>query len=119
MPKARLSDRVPALPTWPAGHFRQLRRLPRDRYTGRMPAWSAEPQRRITIREAFPALPEGMDAEAEARLARYLALVYRLYERIRDDPRTYAVFQQRLTELSAGDSMDSSGALRLPRALSS
>lgn len=84
-----------------------------------MPASSEIPQKKLSIREAFPALPEGKEAEAEARLARYLALVYRLYERIHDDPRTYTVFQRRLTELSAGASMDSSGAHLLPRAPSS
>lgn len=84
-----------------------------------MKARSDKPARRLSIREAFPALPEGMDAEAEANLARYLTTVYQLYERIRDDPRTYAVFQHRLTELSVHDSMDSSGAPRLASAPSS
>ena len=81
------------------------------KYTGRMPASSEIQQNKLTIREAFPALPEGMEAEAEARLARYAALVYRIYERIREDPEKYAAFQQRLTEVSARDSMDSSGTL--------
>lgn len=79
-----------------------------------MPASGDTPQNKLTIREAFPALPEGKKAEAEARLARYVALVYRIYERIRKDPEKYAAFQQRLTEVSARDSMDSSGTLGPP-----
>lgn len=81
-----------------------------------MPASSEIPKKTLTIREAFPALPEGKEAEAEARLARYVALVYRIYERIREDPEKYAAFQQRLTEVSARDSMDSSGTLGPPLA---
>lgn len=80
---------------------------------------SANPARKITIREAFPALPEGEETEAEARLARHVAVVYRIYEHIREDPAKYAAFQQRLTELAVSDSMDSSGALASPRAPSS
>ena len=76
-----------------------------------MPASSEMPKKTLTIREAFPALPEGKEAEAKARLARYVALVYRIYERIREDPEKYAAFQQRLTEVSASDSIDSSGTL--------
>lgn len=77
---------------------------------------NATPEGKITIREAFPELPEEKEAEAEACLARYLALVYRLYERIREDPRTYAAFQRRLTELASGDSMRRSSAEDVARA---
>ena len=76
-----------------------------------------QPKRKLTIREAFPALPAEKDAEAEARLVRYVALVYRIYERIRGDPERYAAFQQRLTELSAGDSIASAGGYDSPPAL--
>jgi len=64
-------------------------------------------ERTITIREAFPGLPEGKEVEAAVRLARYVALVHRIYERIRENPERHAAFQRRLTELSVGDSMDS------------
>lgn len=77
------------------------------------------PKRKLTIRDAFPALPEDEEAEAEARLTRYVALVYRIYERIREDPEKYAAFHQRLTELSFSDSMDSSGEHNTPPALKS
>jgi len=81
---------------------------------------SAEnPKRKLTIRDAFPSLPEAKEAEAEARLTRYVALVYRIYERIREDPETYAFFQRRLTELSSSDSMGSSGEHDTPPALKS
>jgi len=75
----------------------------------RMHAFTDKPHRKITIREAFPALPEAKATEAEARVARYVALVYRIYERIREDPEKYAAFKLRLTELSSNDSMDSLG----------
>ena len=84
------------------------------KYTGRMPASSDMPKRPLTIREAFPALPEGKEAEAEARLVRYVALVYKIYEHIREDPEKYAAFQQRLTEVTASDSMDSVPTSRAP-----
>ena len=80
-----------------------------SKYTGRMPASSETPQKKLTIREAFPALPEEKVKEAEARVDRYVALVYRIYERIREDPEQYDSFKLRLTELSSNDSMDSSG----------
>jgi hypothetical protein len=68
-----------------------------------------KPEGKITIRDAFPALPAEKEAEVEARLARYVALVFRIYEHIRRNPEKYAVFQWRLTEPSASDSMDSMG----------
>jgi hypothetical protein len=85
-----------------------------NKYTGRMPASSEMPKRTLTIREAFPALPEGKEAESEARLVRYVALVYNIYEHIREDPEKYAAFQQRLTEVTASDSMDSAPTPRAP-----
>jgi len=67
------------------------------------------PQKRVTIHEAFPTLPSGKEAEAEARLVRYAALAFRIYERLRKTPEKYSAFQRRLTELSTSDSMTLSG----------
>ena len=48
----------------------------------------------ITIRDLYPELcPEEL-CEAEDNLDRYVALMVRMYERIRQDPEAYARFKE-------------------------
>lgn len=74
-----------------------------------MTAPNAKTEDTISIRKVFPALPEERIAEAESCVRRYVALVYRIYESIREDPVQYAAFQRRLTQLASDDSMDATG----------
>lgn len=71
-----------------------------------MTAPNATTEDNVSIRRAFPPLPEECIAEAELRVRRYVALVYRIYESIREDPLQYAAFQRRLTQLAIDDSMN-------------
>jgi|GEM_PF-3968879 len=55
-------------------------------------------KKRLSIQEAFPALRDEDVVEAEARIERYVLLVYRIYESIREDPEKYERFRKRLEE---------------------
>ena len=57
-----------------------------------------EEKRRISIQEAFPALRDENVAEAEARLERYVRLVYRIYESIRENLVEYERFKKLLND---------------------
>src|SRR5579862_3666065 len=92
-----------------ADAFRCLRTLSSWRYTVSMFTPAEKPTPKLTVRDVFPTLPEDQVADVEARLARYVALVYRIYEHVREDPRRYAAFQRRLTETSSSETMESSG----------
>jgi hypothetical protein len=50
-------------------------------------------KKEINIRDLFPHLSESELKEAEENLERYLELVLRIYERIRNDPEVYARFR--------------------------
>jgi hypothetical protein len=47
-----------------------------------------------TIRDLFPSLPDDKLAQIEDAVEQYLALVIRIYERIRSDPMEYAKFRR-------------------------
>ena len=51
-----------------------------------------EPFRNLS--EAFPGTPEEALEEAEASLDRYLAIVFRIHERLCADPPAYAAFRK-------------------------
>lgn len=57
----------------------------------------------LEFRKAFRNIPLHKIKEARARLDRYVKLVYRIYESIREDPEKYAEFQKRLEELRQSD----------------
>jgi hypothetical protein len=52
----------------------------------------------LEFRKAFRNIPLHKIKEARARLDRYVRLVYRIYESIREDPVRYEEFQKRLEE---------------------
>jgi hypothetical protein len=47
----------------------------------------------ITIRSLYPELTDEECREAEENLDRYIDLILRMYERIRNDPKEYARFK--------------------------
>jgi hypothetical protein len=53
----------------------------------------SNPHQEITIRDLYPDLDAEQLKEAEENLGRYLELAVRMYERIRQDPETYARFK--------------------------
>jgi ASC-1-like (ASCH) protein len=59
----------------------------------------------LEFRKAFRNIPLHKIKEARARLERYVRLVYRIYEDIREDPEKYAEFQKRLEEIQKEESL--------------
>ena len=53
----------------------------------------AEPEKAPTFRELFPEIPEDQLKEAEENFNRYIDVVLRIYERVRNDPEEYARFK--------------------------
>ena len=53
----------------------------------------SDKEEHITIRDLYPHLNEEQLEEAEENLERYLELVLRIYERIRNDPEAYSAFK--------------------------
>jgi len=63
----------------------------------------------LAFRRAFPGVPEAEIEEAKARLKRYARLVWRIHERITEDPAEYGRFKKRLEEEQRrGDESESS-----------
>jgi len=61
----------------------------------------------LAFRKAFPRVPESEIEEAKERIKRYVILVYRIYERITEDPVLYERFKQRLEEERQNDKNES------------
>jgi hypothetical protein len=57
----------------------------------------------LAFRKAFRGVPESKIEETKARIKRYVMLVYRIYDRITEDPVLYERFKQRLEEESQND----------------
>jgi hypothetical protein len=57
----------------------------------------------LAFRKAFPKVPESEIEGAKARIKRYVILVYRIYDRITEDPVLYERFKKRLEEERQND----------------
>lgn len=71
----------------------------------------------LEFRKAFRNIPLHRIQEARARLERYVKLVYRIYESIREDPEKYVEFQKRLEEIRKEEEPLKTPASRHPSGL--